>query len=101
MGLIDFLRTYFCPTCGKSLESSGCIWPKGWRSVHVLCPVCQKPVWLSGTYLMVLGMLWVFFWSLVLCEEAGIIGIIGGVCFVAIGVWRLIRQFIAARRTKR
>ena len=54
----------------------------------------------SGAALIVVGLLWLFFWGMILCAEAEVIAIVGGTAFLVVGAARLFRQLRAQRRTK-
>jgi hypothetical protein len=95
------MKTFVCLECGKMLESSECIHPKGRWSIHQHCPACGARVCVSGGALVVIGLLWLLFWGMSLCGvEEAFPGIVVGTCFTVLGVMRLIQQYLAEQRTK-
>jgi len=90
-------KTYFCPRCGRGLESEECR-----RSgLRLRCPRCPGTgVRLSGGALIFLGIASVMPLGLMLCVNAPALALVLGTPFVAVGLMRLMEAW-ALRRARR
>lgn len=94
------MKSYFCPTCGRGYESSQCGGHDRSFRVEMRCPTCAVPVEINGAVFIVLGLLIYGFCGLILDTTTPVIGAYVGSGFAAFGVFRLVRQWLAARRTR-
>jgi hypothetical protein len=65
------------------------------------CPACNVPLWLSGWVFILAGALTFALLSMILCPEAEALAVACACIFGALGIGRLIRQWVALRKQKR
>jgi hypothetical protein len=94
------MKTYFCPHCGCGYESSECRGPTRSFRVDMHCPKCNAPVQISGFAFIVLGLIIWFCCSMVLDMTTPLVGAFVGSALGAVGLVRLVRQFLAGRRAR-
>ncbi|MDD7984270.1 hypothetical protein PQO01_10400 [Lentisphaera marina] len=91
-------NTYFCPKCGKGLESKDCEIEKIRFSQICKCKECQVPVTTSGFSFIVAGAFIIFFMSMILAAGAFELGIILGAPFILLGIYRIIKNFFIKKK---
>lgn len=89
------MKTYFCPRCGKALESRDC----RMRGRRLECSDCAgTAVQVSGAALVTAGLLTALLSGLVLCTAIPTIGAALGSALCAVGVMRLVTQARAMKK---
>jgi hypothetical protein len=94
------MKSYFCPCCGRSYESSECDRSSESFGGGVRCPACDRRVELSGAALITVGLLTCLFSGLVLNTLMPPLGAGCAVVLVGVGVTRVVRQFCVLRRAR-
>ena len=89
--MISF-NTYYCPQCKQGIESKDCEIEKTKFHQICRCKKCKTKITTSGSSLIVVGLLIIFFMSMVLCCGAPQLGLIIGTPLIIIGVLRIIKQ---------
>jgi DNA-directed RNA polymerase subunit RPC12/RpoP len=95
------MKTYFCPRCGRGFESAQCHQATGSFQVSMRCPECDVSVEISGVSLIIVGFLVWVFCSSVIDMFTPIFGAFVGGSLGSVGMIRLVRQFLVAKKFSR
>lgn len=95
------MKTYFCPSCGKSYESKECLPPGTFRLCRLDCPDCECALQLAGAQFIIGGLLAGFLLSMFLCPDMEILALFIVATCVPLGFIRLVRQWLAWRKKAR
>jgi len=93
--------TYFCPRCGRGLESSKCRREGSWLT-RLRCPDCpDADVRATGGALVGLGLIIILLTGLCLCDEVPALGLILGTPLATVGLMRIAQRLVARLRARR
>jgi hypothetical protein len=93
-------HTYFCPECGTGYEAKTCRRQRRFGVHFLQCPMCDCPVVVSGSNIILIGLILAFFCSLLLCAGAELLAQAVLLGFGAFGLFRVLKKWRAKRRRK-
>ena len=94
------VHPYFCPRCGEGYEAKACRGNRRLGFHYLRCPECGCPVVVSGSTIIVIGLILALFCGMLLCcdAETEALGILLG--FGAFGLFREFEKYRAKKRRK-
>jgi predicted RNA-binding Zn-ribbon protein involved in translation (DUF1610 family) len=93
-------HTYFCPECGEGYEVKTCRGSRSFGIHYLRCPACDRPVIISGSSIILVGLGLALFCSLLLCCEAELMAQAVLLGFGGFGMFRVHKKWRAKRRGK-
>ena len=91
------IHTYFCPKCGKRMESKDATISKGCIYSKISCPSCGVSLNISGTVFICAGLFTLIFAGM----ASSFIPVLIGILIVGVGIARITRQAIAEKSRKK